>query len=220
MKKFLIALLLLCLTLPALAEDVPYLQKVLRPDEMIFSGPSYDEFCVGTVRVKGTFTIVEEADDGEGHLWGRLKSGAGWIDLTHVRSEEIFSWPVSAAFAEDCPPGDVHHRFTAEESEYTVWLAFRAYRQLSGVQLVELNMAAEEGYAIGETLCTLEAFTPDAPLVAGVVFPGDMSAYGLLFTDEDGVQRLFAVSISGRNGMLLLEELPYPSAPVSDTAQE
>ena len=71
MKKLLMAaFLLLCLALPALAEEVPYRQKVVRPDEMIFSGPSYDEFCVGTVLVKGVFTIVEEAEDGEGHLWG------------------------------------------------------------------------------------------------------------------------------------------------------
>lgn len=216
MRKALIALFVtLCLALPALAE-VPYLQKVLRPDEMIFSGPSYDEFCVGTVKEKGTFTIVEESDDGEGHLWGRLKSGAGWIDLTHVRSEAIADWPVSAAFAEDCPPGDVYHRFTAEESEYTVWLAFRAYEPLTAVQLVSLNMAAEEGFAIEEPLCALAAFTPDAPLVAGVTFPGDMSAYGLLFIDAEGVQRLFAVSISGRNGMLLLEELPLPAPECPD----
>lgn len=217
MRKALLPLFLaLCLTLPALAE-VPYLQKVLRPDEMIFSGPSYDEFCVGTVREKGTYTIVEESDDGEGHLWGRLKSGAGWIDLTHVRSEEIAAWPVSAAFAEDCPPGDVYHRFAAEESEYTVWLAFRAYEPLTGVQLVSLNMAAEEGFAIEDAICSLETLTPDAPLLAGVTFPGDMSAYGLLFTDGEGLPRLFAVSISGRNGMLLLEELPLalPECPAS-----
>ena len=66
MKKVLLCLLLaLCMTLPALAE-VPYLQKVLRPDEMIFSGPSYDEFCVGTVREKDKaaeqafYSFVEE----------------------------------------------------------------------------------------------------------------------------------------------------------------
>ncbi len=221
MKKLTAILLLLCLALTALtalAEETPYRQRVRRPDEMIFSGPGYDEFCVGTVRESGVYTIVEESDDGEGHLWGRLKSGAGWIDLTHVRSEQIAAWPVSAAFAEDCPPGDTYHRFAVEESEYTVWIVFRAYGPLTDVQLVSLDMAAEEGFAIAETLCTLDALTPDAPLAAGVVFPGDMSACGLRFTDETGLQRLFAVSISGRNGMLVLEELPL--APVQDAAPD
>ena len=210
MKKVLLCLLLtLCMTLPALAE-VPYLQKVQRPDEMIFSGPSYDEFCVGTVREKGTFTIVEEVDDGEGHLWGRLKSGAGWIDLTHVRSEEIAAWPVSAAFHEHCPPTGAFHRICVEESEFTVWIVFRAWQPLTDVQLVSLNMAAEEGFAIEETLAVLPEWDAEEPLLTGVVFYGDMTSYGLLVTDADGAQRLFAVSISGRNGMLLMEELPLP----------
>ena len=43
MKKLLMLLaLLLCVALPAMAEDVPYRQRVARPDEMVFSGPSVD----------------------------------------------------------------------------------------------------------------------------------------------------------------------------------
>lgn len=221
MRRLIALLLVLILlpVLPALAEDVPYRQKIVRPDEMIFSGPSYDEFCVGTVREAGVYTIVEESDDGEGHLWGRLKSGAGWIDLTHVRDEAIAAWPVSAAFAEDCPPTGSWRRFAAEEGEFTTWIAFRAYAPMRNVSLVSIDMGAEEGFAVGETLCILPELTPDTPLVAGVVFYGDMTAYGLRFTDEAGQICLFQVSISGRNGMLILEELPLPdgaSAPIEE----
>ena len=56
--------LLLCCLLPAQAEEVPYRQRVARPDEMIFSEPGYDGFCTGTVRKAGVYTIVEEVDDG------------------------------------------------------------------------------------------------------------------------------------------------------------
>ena len=211
-RLFPLLLALLLFALSGLAENrsVPYLQKVARPDEMIFSGPSYDEFCVGTVLVKGTFTIVEEVDDGEGHLWGRLKSGAGWIDLTHVRSEEIAAWPVSAAFAEDCPVPEGSVTFCTEDSEYTSWIAFRACEPLTNVALVSLDLAAEADAIPAEVLAFLPDMSPDAPLLAGVVFYGDMTTYGLSFTDADGVARLFAVSISGRNGMLILEELPHP----------
>ena len=220
-RAFPLLLALLLFALPAASEtqDVPYLQRVLRPDEMIFSGPSYDEFCVGTVREAGVYTIVEESDDGEGHLWGRLKSGAGWIDLTHVRDEAIAAWPVSAAFAEDCPPAGAYCRFAAEEGEFTTWIAFRAYAPMRNVSLVSIDTGAEEGFAVGETLCILPELTPDAPLVAGVVFYGDMTAYGLRFTDAAGQIRLFQVSISGRNGMLILDELPLPddtSAPIEE----
>ena len=206
MKRLRLRMLLPLLNLTALAGETPFLQRVTRPDEMIFSGPSYDEPCVGTVREAGTYTIVEESDDGEGHLWGRLKSGAGWLDLTHVRSEDIAQWPVSAAFAEDCPPEGAYCRFIAEESEYTTWLVFRAYEPLTNVRLVYVDMGAEEMSA--ETLCMLPEMTGDMPLTAGVVFYGDMTAYGLICTDGAGETHFFTVSISGRNGMLILEKQP------------
>ena len=208
MKKLpLLLAILLCLTLltPACAQDVPYLQKVRRADEMIFSGPGYDEFCVGTVKVVGTFTIVEEATDGEGHLWGWLKSGAGWIDLTHVRDEDIAAWPVSAAFAEDCPPQGEHTAHCVEESDYTTWIAFRAYAPLTEVALLQLDVATDEESIPARVLATWPTLTPDAPLLVGVVFYGDMTTYALQCTDEAGQVHLFPVTISGRNGMLLLD---------------
>lgn len=215
MRKLpLLLLLLLLFALPALAEDVPYLQRIARPDEMLFSGPSYDDDCIGTVGSAGLYTIVEEVDDEEGHLWGRLKSGAGWIDLTHVRDAEIAAWPVSAAFAGDCPPQSLHYCFRAEDSEYTAWLAFRAYAPLTDVHFVRLDLGAEEGVDLSAPLFSLSELNPGLPLVTGVVFYGDMTAYGLVFTDADGLTRLFCASISGRNGMLLLEELPLPAAEI------
>lgn len=215
MKKTLLILLilLLCsLCLTALAEEVPYRQRVSRPDEMIFAGPSYDEACVSTVYRVGVYTIVEEVDDGEGHLWGRLKSGAGWIDLTHVRSEEAAAMPVSAAFAVHCPPANACHAFWIAEDDTVSWLAFRAYETLSDVRVVTLDVT-DEGYAVGETLYTLPLWTTDQPLLAGVVFYGDMTAYGLCCTDAQGMPRCFAATISGRNGMLILEEWPVIVGP-------
>lgn len=210
MRRLIALLLVLILlpVLPALAEDVPYRQKIVRPDEMIFSGPSYDEFCVGTVREKGVYTIVEEVDDGEGHLWGRLKSGAGWVDLTHIRDEAIAAWPVSAAFAEDCRLEDGFIALPAMEEEFAVRLAFRAYEPLTDVYLVSIDLAAEAETPPVEILHRLPELPSGVPLVASVVFYGDMSCYGLVFTDAAGQMRAFAVTISGRNGMPILEELP------------
>lgn len=207
MKKFLLtALVLLLLPLTVLAEDVPYRQRVSRPDEPVFTGPGYDEYCVATVQEAGVYTIVEEAEDDEGHLWGRLKSGLGWIDLTHVRSQEIAAWPVSAAYAADCPPKNACHAFWMAEDDTTAWIVLRAYEPLTDVRLVEWDMA-EADYADPQTLYVLPELTPDTPLLAGVVFYGDMTTYGLIFTDAAGQQRAFAVSISGRNGMLVLDEI-------------
>lgn len=204
-RKLFAVLLALCLTLPALAEDVPYRQRVTRADEAIFAGPGYDEGCVGTVREAGVYTIVEEADDGEGHLWGRLKSGAGWLDLTHVRSEEVAARPVSAAFAEHCPPEGSFRFFTMPQDEFTTEVIFRVSEPVTDVRLVALELV-EEGFAVGETLYDAPDMSPDWPLLAGVTFWGDMTTYGLICTDGAGETRLFAAYISGRNGMLILEE--------------
>lgn len=206
MRKLLTALLLLvCLPLAALADDVPYRQRVTSPDEPIFTGPGYDEGYVRTVEEAGVYTIVEEHWDDEGNLWGRLKSGAGWLDLTHVRSPEAAALPVTASLAENALPAAEYHTYIIEDSEYTSWLIFHAREMLTDIRLVSLELT-EEGFAIGETLHALPELPPEQPLLAGVVFHGDMTTYGLRFTDDAGQQRLFAAYISGRNGMLVLEE--------------
>lgn len=64
----------------------PYTVNVSRSDQPIYSGPGYDYDYEGTVEIAGIYTIVDEAYDSYGNLWGKLKSGAGWIDLTSVRS--------------------------------------------------------------------------------------------------------------------------------------
>ena len=65
-------------------KNVPYLQRIERSDQSIYEGPGYDYCFVDTVRQRGTYTIVEEVRDSEGNLWGRLKSGKGWICLKYA----------------------------------------------------------------------------------------------------------------------------------------
>ena len=63
----------------------PYLEEIWWSEEPIYSGPGYGYSYVGTVEEAGVYTIVEEKYDGAGDLWGRLKSGVGWVNLTHIR---------------------------------------------------------------------------------------------------------------------------------------
>lgn len=67
----------------------PYLLRVQNAELPIFAGPGHDYDQVGAIRDRGTYTIVEEVrvnTDYAGVLvWGRLKSGAGWIDLADAR---------------------------------------------------------------------------------------------------------------------------------------
>lgn len=60
----------------------PYLVYIDNPDKPIYKGPGYDYGYVGTVEIAAQYTIVEHRYDYDGNLWGRLKSGAGWICLS------------------------------------------------------------------------------------------------------------------------------------------
>jgi hypothetical protein len=51
----------------------------------IFSEPSYDGKFVQAIGLDGVYTIVEESVDTDGSYWGKLKSGAGWINLKYTK---------------------------------------------------------------------------------------------------------------------------------------
>ncbi len=63
----------------------PYLVKVLLDDLEIRKGADIDTEQVGFITDKGLYTIVEEKRGQDGSLWGKLKSGAGWIPLDKTR---------------------------------------------------------------------------------------------------------------------------------------
>lgn len=187
-------------------DGLPYLLKIDRADQSIYEGPGYDYIFVGTVQLRGTYTIVEEAWDYEGNLWGKLKSGVGWVDLTEIRSPEYASALISANYADDnlILHGDYHY-CPGDASEYRIPIAIRAYGKLRDVELCAFDFVGER-LVMGEAFFTLTEMTSDMPLVAELAFPGDMSMYGIRFVDEKGVTHTYSISISGRNGSLVLSE--------------
>ena len=58
----------------------PYLVRVNTDALNIRKGPGTSYAKVGSIRDRGTYTIVEESGS-----WGKLKSGAGWISLDYCR---------------------------------------------------------------------------------------------------------------------------------------
>lgn len=187
-------------------DGLPYLLKIDRADQSIYEGPGYDYVFVGTVQERGTYTIVEESWDYEGNLWGKLKSGAGWVDLTEIRSPEYANALISANYADEnlILHGDYHY-CPGDNSEYRIPIAIRAYGSLRNVELCAFEFV-EDGMAIGEAFFTLSDMDEEMPLVAELAFPGDMSTYAIRFVDEDGITHTYSISISGRNGALVLSE--------------
>ncbi|MCD7842771.1 MAG: hypothetical protein LUG56_09930 [Lachnospiraceae bacterium] len=185
--------------------ELPYTIRITRNDLPVFDGPGYDYSYVWTVYSAGTFTIVDEEEDSEGVFWGCLKSGAGWIDLSEAVSEETNEQPVTAVFASGQIVAEGEYlEYVADDSETA--LAFRPNEELKDVTFSLLEYDEEGEWKIAEERYTIPVLSEGDVFVAGISFYGDMTAYGISFTDEAGEERCFAVHISGRNGSLLLDE--------------
>lgn len=63
----------------------PYLVKVTTSGLNIRKGAGTNTAKVGIITDKGVYTIVEEKKGAGTTLWGKLKSGAGWISLDYVK---------------------------------------------------------------------------------------------------------------------------------------
>lgn len=63
----------------------PYLVKVTAASLNIRKGAGSNTEKVGCITDNGVYTIVEERQDSGATLWGRLKSGVGWISLDYVK---------------------------------------------------------------------------------------------------------------------------------------
>jgi hypothetical protein len=61
-----------------------YTVNIPRDDFPIYGTPGYDAPRVGVVEQAGIYTIVTECRYPDGSLWGKLKSGAGWVCVTDI----------------------------------------------------------------------------------------------------------------------------------------
>lgn len=188
-------------------KEIPYLFKITDPDYPVHASASYESDFVGTIQVEGVFTIVEEAEDEEGDLWGKLKSGMGWVNLTDTGMLE--ETPIQAKFVTEDELANLenHHEFKAEESEYVSWILFETDEELKDVQLKLLQYEyTEETYGSEKILYELSEFTSEKSLLAGVVYWGDMTTYGISFIDGEEKEHHYALYMSGKDGSLIMEK--------------
>ena len=194
--------------LDSFSGGLPYTITIPFADQSIYSQPNYDSSFVQTVELAGVYTIVEERWDEEGNLWGRLKSGVGWVDLTEIEYKSYIDIPISANFADRnlLNNGSYAYFYDAEGgAAYGFSVAFRAYEALSQLRFYRANLAADSGLELTE-LYSFSAMDPDYAFVADVYFPGDMSAYAISFYDSDGYEHVYILTTSGRNGSLIFYE--------------
>ena len=173
--------------------------RIEDPEKPIYCGAAFVFDAVALVGEAGVYTIVEEATDADGNLWGRLKSGAGWICLT-----EPALAPIYADYAEES--FNAFHAYWSDETDYITSIGFTPAERLTNVKFGLLDWFETESWQMSEVLYTIDELDPDHPFLAQVVFWGDMTTYGISFTDENGEVRHYAISISGKDGSLVCTE--------------
>ena len=183
-------------TAPAARE---YTLRIEDPETMIYAGPAFLSGAVAMVEEAGTYTIVEESLDRDGNTWGRLKSGAGWICLTEPALAPIYADYAAESF-------NAYHAYWSDETDYITAIGFTPAEKLTNVRFGLLDWFETESWQMAEELYTMDEIDPDHAFLAQVVFWGDMTTYGISFTDADGAERHFAVSISGKDGSLICQE--------------
>ena len=176
-----------------------YVLRIEDPETMIYAAPGFVNEVTALIDEAGAYTIVEEQTDADGNLWGRLKSGLGWVCLTNPPLA-----PIHADYAEES--FNAFHAYWCDETDYITAIGFTPAEKLTDVKFGLLDWFETESWQMAEVLYTMDELDPDHAFLAQVVFWGDMTTYGISFTDADGAERHYAVSISGRDGSLVCSE--------------
>jgi len=194
------------------ALSLPYTMR-MKGNTPVHGGPGTEYEFISTVGADGTFTIVEEATDTAGNIWGKLKSGLGWVNITLLGSYTIEKASVTACYADkELLEGENYLEYSGNLTGYVTKVAVTASKQLENVRFSSLSFSdsfSGERYTTREVLYQLERLPAGTPLVLNMTFHGDTTTYGLRFTDTDNSIRYFAISQSGKDGSLVFSEY-YP----------
>ncbi len=182
-----------------------YIQNI-PGNQSVYSGPGYDYNFVMSVGISGLYTIVEEAWDSEGNLWGKMKSGVGWVDLTAVRTENQNPPLLTANFANNSEYGTDDYYYVTDFSEYAVPILFLAGQDLHFMNFYAVDYDYD-GLPQLRHLYSHGYMEAGVPVVIVASFPGDMTTYAITFEDSQGNEYCYSICISGRNGALVMSPL-------------
>ena len=111
--------------------------------------------------------------------------------------------PMRAEFATTDMPVDNY--FIAEDSEYISYILFTAEDKVTDVRVYAMDFV-EDGFVPAEELYAADTMKQGETLLGGVVFWGDMTTYGMSFTDSSGAVRSYEMTVSGKDGSLIFAE--------------
>ena len=179
-----------------LSDTLPYL-KSLPAEACIFKEPDADSAFSQTVEQEGIYTIVEEVRHANGQIWGRLKSGVGWVNLSDPFCHGKALPAVTASRTSQIIMDSQHHRVNAQASqEYVIYLTFMPHETV-------YNLRLEEQHPVwSKTLATIDTLSPGMPLVVGVTLV-DFNYFTLTYEYGDGQTGSVCVDQNYTDGPLL-----------------
>lgn len=195
-------------TVPTPQVVEPYTLKITRADFPIYAQPDYSAERAGVVGEVGVFTIVEEFTDAQGNLWGKLRSGAGWVDISLLEREKasVPQLTVGRAGSSLLDSGNYHYCVDDSASpEYS----YPIYLQTDGTlyNVCFFRILTLDGPAREHDLIRIPQWHPEKGLVAMISFPGWSVSYGLQCTDSAGVTRIYEIVESGKDGSVQIHPL-------------
>ena len=102
----------------------------------------------------------------------------------------------------------VDNFFIAEDSEYISYIVFTAEEQVTDVRVYAMDFV-EDGFVPAGELYAAEQMQKGETLLGGVVFWGDMTTYGMSLVDGSGVTHNYEMTLSGKDGSLIFNEVTY-----------
>ena len=121
--------------------------------------------------------------------------------------------PVSAVWRNelDEEPAYLPDIYYAEGANIENMLVFRTEVPVTDFTVYSMFLKTMDANGVPEYLVSeryhLDELTPEHPLLASLIFSGDLPNNGISYTDHQGKERWFSVEISGRDGSLLLNEM-------------
>ncbi len=97
------------------------------------------------------------------------------------------------------------HEYIHDESEYTRYLLISTSEKFTNVRITSMTLG-DTGMEIAEEHYRFSELTSQKPLMIGVVFYGDLTTYGLLLTDTNGMEHQYMIYESGKDGSVVLQE--------------
>lgn len=181
-------------------DDSSYLLNVYHLFLPIYKYPRMDEGQVGSVYKVGVYTIVDEQRDSNGNRWGKLKSGAGWINLDEAQNVPI------AAVTMDY--GGLKNSCKVVDQCY-IDGNIKAYvgviNGAKNLSIVQFDSCWEKPY-ISKTYKTVGDLKDGEVVELTIAFYGDVqnSNVGVVFTDDYGFEQWLFISQSGLDSSLYM----------------